>query len=425
MKYIFNKENILKGAGVLLVISILLFSNLSVISSTSIENSNKNNNASSTSIYSPSSVFVAGYETILDENFTDTTMPPSGWTHIQNNSDDTWYIDDTDPHSESYCGTCYHDIGLQDEWLITPSLNFSDYSEIYLRFWWYTSYYEAVEKDYHDLNVSISIDGGVNWTLIWNEDSFGKFYSWVWYDTDFGVPIDLSAYIDEPDVKIGFQYYSANGTDGREYSIDDIIVYGNSTQFICYAGGPYNYHWDYQPVDFRHVSVEGGELPYRWEWDFGDNETAVTPPLLTRHFYDDIGDYNVSITVRDSGSLIAFAQATVHVYTGDPPELQIDVNGGTGINVEFKNVGTENISYIDWDLVVYWGPMKIIEKKITNGTIEGLTPKTPEIINSGYFVGFGRMNIFVSATPEGIPAPPEQRFKAIKIGPIVFYVRRG
>ena len=428
MKKIVKKENMMKGAGVLLIVLVLLFSNLSVIASSAMDKS-KQNIQTNKSSYVLSPLFIEGNETILDEDFTDATMPsgwPSGWTPIINNSDDTWYVDDTDSHSEPYCGTCYHDNGLQDEWLITPSLNFEDYIGIHMRFWWYTSYYEAVEKDYHDLNVIISTDGGANWTLIWNEDKLSKFYSWVWYDTNFGEPIDLSAYIDETDVRIGFQYYSAEGVDGREFSIDDIVVYGNSASFVCNAGGPYYYHWDYQPIDFRHASVIGGEPPYTWQWDFGDNDTATTPPLLTRHYYDDTGDYNVSITVRDSAQLIAFGNATVHVYTGDPPEIQMDVNkNGIGIDVEFKNVGNENISYIEWKIVVRWGPLKIFEQEIKKGTIKVLTPKIPEYINSGYFLGFGRIDILISATPEGAPAPPEQRFRAFKIGPFIFNAHKG
>jgi len=422
-----KRDNILKGAGVLLIVPVLLFSNISVTANTAVDTDTSTQNIQTNKLsYVSLPVFVGGYETILDENFTDMTMPPSGWTHIQNNSDDTWYIDDTDPHNEPYCGTCYHDNGLQDEWLITPSLDFKggDYTEIYLRFWWYTSYYEAVHMDYHDLNVSISTDGGTNWTLIWNEDNIGRFYSWVWYDTTFGEPIDLSAYADETDVRIGFQYYSAEGVEGREYSIDDIVVYGNSEPFWCDAGGPYYYHWDYQPVLF-HGDANGGEKPYTWEWDLGDGDTANTP-YFPRHFYDEVGLYNVSLTLRDSGELIAFSQTTVHIYTGDPPEIQIYVNkSGIWINAELRNVGNENISYIDWKMVVRWGPLRILEKEVENGTIQSLASKTSKFVNSGPFFGFGRIIIIISAEPEGAPAPPERRFKAFKIGPLILNARPG
>jgi len=108
------------------------------------------------------------------------------------------------------------------------------------------------------------------------------------------------------------------------------------------------------------------------------------------------------------------------------PEIQMDVNkNGIGIDVEFKNVGNENISYIEWKIVVRWGPLKIFEQEIENGTIEVLTPNTPKYINSGYFLGFGRIDILISATPEGAPAPPEPRFRAFKIGPFIFNAHKG
>ncbi|MFW6122332.1 MAG: PKD domain-containing protein [Petrotogales bacterium] len=418
-----NRKNILKGIGAFLVATLLFCSSLSVIANPIIDKS-KQNIQTTLPVYSPPTV--EGYETIIDENFTGGTMPPTDWEHIKNNSDDTWYIDDTDPHSEPYCGTCYHDSGLQDEWLITRTLNFKagGYTEIYLRFWWYTSYYEAVHKDYHDLNVSISTDGGKNWTLIWNEDNVGKFYSWVWYDTNLGEPIDLSAYVDETDVKIGFQYYSAEGVDGRQYSIDDIVVYGNSTPFWCSIGGPYYYHFDYQPIEF-HGDAYGGEKPYRWQWDFGDGDTANTP-YIPIHFYDELGTYNVSLIVKDNGELIAFNQTKVHIYTGPPPDIQIYINkSGIGINAELKNVGNENISYIGWKIIVNWGPLKTFEKEVENGTIQSLAPKTSAYISSGYFFGFGRISILISAEPEGAPAPPERRFKAFKFGPFIFNAHEG
>ena len=103
--------------------------------------------------YGPSGppVSAEGYEPILSEDFTAGKVPPDGWELNQTNLDYTWNNDSTDPLTEPYCGSCYHDNGTQDEWLITPSLNFSGYTRIYLHFWWYTSYYEAVHKDYHDL----------------------------------------------------------------------------------------------------------------------------------------------------------------------------------------------------------------------------------------------------------------------------------
>ena len=165
--------------------------------------------------------------TVLSEGFEGGVMPPAGWTHIQYNTVRTWQIDNYDPHSGTYYANCLYDetySDVQDEWMITPSMNFSGqgYEEVYLSFWWLMSYYWGVNPyDNYDCNVYITTDNGTTWDLLFNEDSY-TFTSWTWIDTDMGTHIDLSSYIGEPDVKIGFQY---EGWDGAELAIDDILIY--------------------------------------------------------------------------------------------------------------------------------------------------------------------------------------------------------
>ena len=428
MKKIVKKENIMKGAGVLLIVLVLLFSNLSVMANT-MDTSTQTMQTNKSYVSSP--LFVEGFETRLDENFNNAIPPddwPDGWENYSwGEGDDTWYVDDTIPYGDKgYCATCYHDENLQDEWLILPVLNFTGYSTIKLLFKYYTSYYEAVHKDYHDLNVSISIDGGANWTKIWGDDNLEKFISWTWQFED---GIDLSKYKDNTSVLIGFNYYSANGTDGQEYSIDDIIVIVNSSEFFCDPGQKLIYHWDFQPVRFYHVEAFGGQKPYRWNWSFDDNGTGNLPPLLCWHNYDERGEYNVRIEVRDKGKGFAIANLPVEVVTGGPSTIQVNINeSGIVLDVEFINVGTDNLSYINYSINIEYGLfglLKIFNKKIANGTIEKLLPNTPKYIKCGYFSGFGRINIIISATPEGALAPPDQHFKAIKIGPLYFFARRG
>ena len=421
-----KRTNTLKICGVLLIASVILFSNLSITANTAMDTLTENIQTDDKLSYGPSGppVSAEGYEPILSEDFTAGKVPPDGWELNQTNLDYTWNNDSTDPLTEPYCGSCYHDNGTQDEWLITPSLNFSGYTRIYLHFWWYTSYYEAVHKDYHDLNVFISTDGGSNWTLIWNEDNLNfQFKSWQWYDTNDESPIDLTDYVDETDVKIGFQYYSPNGVEGQEYSIDDISLSGNSTtDFLCDAGGPYEYHWDFQPVKF-HGTVSNGQWPYSfWSWDFGDGVTSSTA-YLPVHSYDETGTYNVSLEVHDSARQVGYSHTTVEIYTGGPPEIQIiDIKGGVGIEANIKNVGTRNATYIEWKIVVQWGPLNRLEKEIANGNIASLAPKTSEKINvDGYFFGFGGITICISAQPENALVDFDER-NAFKIGPFVFGV---
>lgn len=165
-----------------------------------------------------------GVAIILYEDFEDGIFPPSGWNHIANNPNATWQLNETS-HSGSYCAGCDYDenyTDIQDEWLITPPLDFMGYREFYLSFWWSHSYYWGVNPyDHYDLNVFISLDSGDSWLLLWNESLVDNFTSYEWIDTTMGAHIDLSEFYDETDMLIGFQYY---GVDGSTTYLDDITI---------------------------------------------------------------------------------------------------------------------------------------------------------------------------------------------------------
>jgi len=439
MKIIGNKGNFMKGFCVLLLASALFCSNLSVTANTAMERSTQDIQIDkSPYVHSESSGFVEGYNVLLDENFTDGNMPPTGdwgsWALDQTNPDETWYIDTSFPHSEPNCATVHRgdSTELQDEWLITPSLDFGEYTEIYLRFYFYTEYYVSVHMDYIDLNVSISTDGGSTWTLIWNEDDFGLFPTWDWIKADdpSGGPIDLSDYAGETDVKIGFQYYSNSLEEAeyQEFSIDDIIVYVPGEPFECSLGGPYEWWWPMQyeyitPGVRFHGGISPSGLGYQWLWDFGDGNTS-TVPYIPIHFYNTVDTFTVSLTVRDDNSdppRVAFGQTTVTLFLMKPPEIDIIIQKPSiGIKAEINNPGERNASYVNWTIVVHWGPLQIFEKMVGNGTIERIAPETSEEIRSRlYFFGFGRIRIVIRAEPENMPGVIKQ-FDAVKIGPLIF-----
>ena len=92
---------------------------------------------------------------ILSEDFEGGLIPPTGWKHIVNNSNCSWEIGIHNCHDGMYSAQCLNDIqnNSQDEWIVTPILDFRDYSKVYLSFWWFLSYYWAVSPyDFYDLN---------------------------------------------------------------------------------------------------------------------------------------------------------------------------------------------------------------------------------------------------------------------------------
>ena len=161
-----------------------------------------------------------GYVT---EGFEGGVVPPTGWTLTQYNPVETWEIDTYDPYTGVYNASCFYDAtytDVQDEWLISPVMNFaSATSDLKLGFAWLMSYYWSVDPyDSYDLQVHITTDGTA-WTQIWSEHSEGVFASWTWYEK----VISLSSYTGTgyETVQVAFVY---DGYDGAQASIDDIYV---------------------------------------------------------------------------------------------------------------------------------------------------------------------------------------------------------
>jgi hypothetical protein len=155
---------------------------------------------------------------VFSEDFESGTFPPSGWTKIDFHANPTsnWH-EDTDL-GNTFPQVLYNDANLMDEWLITPSLDLTSYTDLQLRFSFFTSYYWLVDPfDGADFMVKVSTDGGTNWTQIWVEEDYGVFSSYVWYD----VVLPFNAYAGMSNVKIAFHWY---GDDGAQTRFDDVIL---------------------------------------------------------------------------------------------------------------------------------------------------------------------------------------------------------
>ena len=396
---------------VLLTIA-LICSNISAQSNTSIYPEIKNNQICDEGL-SLSSIFplsLNSHETILKEDFTDGIIPPidpdlGQWEHKITAKNATWYIDDSDSYNDPYCATVHRGDyeGLQNEWLITPSLDFSEYNVVHMRFYWYTSHLTAVWNDVIDLTVSISLDDGKTWTILWNEDNFETFISWTWQDSG---EIDLSVYSHKSNVKIGFWYYSNNITDAyaQEFSIDSIEIYGDSGQLICDAGGPYEIAWSWNMlygVEF-HGSVTGGQPPYSdWTWNFGDGNTSKVH-YSPNWKYNNIGTYNITLIVIDSSNPnhIAFDNTTVKVIETPPSSFEITIQPSIGIVAEVRNKGNLNVSYLNWTMIIEWGPSKILKREVGNGSIQFIGAKSFTSIRCSYeLIWLGLLRVTIDVKP--------------------------
>lgn len=145
------------------------------------------------------------------EDFESGTVPPNCWTQVIRDLTSTWEA------GPGYA-QCIH-WQTQDEWLISPSFDFSLIGIPSLSFDWKTMYYWMVQpNDNGDIYCRISTDNGGTWTTLWSEDEEAPFDHIFYTKT-----IDLGAYAGESNVMFAFQYVVPD-TYAEAIYIDNFII---------------------------------------------------------------------------------------------------------------------------------------------------------------------------------------------------------
>jgi len=170
--------------------------------------------------------FTANAQVIMTSvDFEDGTF--GDFSVIQNNTSDTFYIGEvtanTDNTSTKYAKIEYDDnLQQQDEYLVSPSLDFTNVTSAEASFSYMMSYHWGVApNNNYDMNFVVSTDGGTTWTEIWDETSDPGFISTDQQYKFRPIVVDLSAYAGEADVKVAMQYL---GLDGAQAGVDDFVV---------------------------------------------------------------------------------------------------------------------------------------------------------------------------------------------------------
>ncbi|RLF39593.1 MAG: hypothetical protein DRN00_01485 [Thermoplasmata archaeon] len=117
----------------------------------------------------------------------------------------------------------------QDEWLITPTLDFSRYVSINLSFW---SIYYWDPGCVHFNYIKVSTDNGKSWEIVADlvHDPQWRLGGNIWENFnyfEYPINIDLSQYAGEPSVKIAWHYLYQGEEGGRGiWVIDDVKISG-------------------------------------------------------------------------------------------------------------------------------------------------------------------------------------------------------
>lgn len=203
----------------------------------------------------------------LDEGFESGTVP-TGWTINSTNSGAyTWTIGDVF-YSGAYSAQVEYDPSLatQDEDMVTPVLDLSSATNPELSFWISSSYFWGVDPN-NNYDITISVDDGTSVTAVWNEDSYGEFLDYEY----FNVIVDLTAYAGQSNIQLIFNY---NGSDGAAVYIDEVKVRETPTAPECVTNE--------FPADGA-TDIQAGTLTLTWSAP----TTGPTPTNYNIYFYDD------------------------------------------------------------------------------------------------------------------------------------------
>jgi hypothetical protein len=157
----------------------------------------------------------------ISEGFEGGTMPPTGWSHIQTNPNETWKIATVgSPHSGSYFADVEYDPALldQDEVLLSPSFTADSGSVALWSFgslYWCRDTYDNCDLEVWFVNGSWDWGGGDDVYLGLVDGDWTGTYTWSTSTFDF------SAYASGNPARIALRYV---GNDGAQIGVDDILI---------------------------------------------------------------------------------------------------------------------------------------------------------------------------------------------------------
>jgi uncharacterized repeat protein (TIGR01451 family) len=167
-------------------------------------------------IYLP--IIIKSYPKSIFEGFEAGIVPPSGWTLIRTNPNETWEIATNGPHSGSYFANVLCDPARldQDEVLLSPTFT-ADTGRVDL--WSFGSLYWCRET-YDDCDLEIwfvngSWGGGDDVRLGKTDDDWTR--TWRWSHST----LDFSSYASGNPARIALRYV---GNNGAQIGVDDIII---------------------------------------------------------------------------------------------------------------------------------------------------------------------------------------------------------
>jgi hypothetical protein len=123
--------------------------------------------------------------------------------------------------------------------------------------------------------------------------------------------------------------------------------------------------------------------------------------------------------IRATDSFGAFTDGPIWSFTTekDLPTIEIGaITGSKGVSVVIQNNGDADATNVTWEIYITGGIFKLIYKSY-GGLLTTIASSSEETVTSGRFIGFGKIQITVSASCEEVPIPVEK-----KVSGSIFFV---
>jgi len=219
----------------------------------------------------------AGLNAVFSEDFESTTFPPTGWTAVNGDADNSglWESSTDVNHTFNGLSSAYHGWGdgttYQKGWFITPAIILPS-GNPKLSFWSYNTFPTYYTKS--AVLISTTTSDTSAFTQIWSPSSVTE--SWV------QTILDLSSYAGQT-VYIAFKY---SGTDGHGWYLDDVKIQTEEyTQLVTYEGDPVT------------IVDKSTNNPTLWEWTIPGSIDNYLYTQNVNTFYNVAGQYDVSLKI--------------------------------------------------------------------------------------------------------------------------------
>lgn len=274
--------------------------------------------------YSEGPVWEPTRTDVVNESF-EGTFPPAGWATFSQGNSTTWVQVET-ARTGMYCAAVFYGPQgtTQDEWLVTPALDFSTLAEIRLEFYEEEDYW-ADYGDHHYVMVSTtSQTDPAAFTIV--EDMTPTNHS-VGGFAGSPATADLSAYAGEPVVYVALRY---TGSWADNWYVDDFRIFEPWLHDVAVV--------DIVPDDWQFTG--GATMPIQAIFDNPGRSIETFDGVCTI-YENGIQVYQETSSIVDlaSGESRNVMFPAITMTSGSFYEVEVDAALGTDMDLS-NNIGT-------------------------------------------------------------------------------------